>query len=89
MNDLEDARRYVDEGLELDGSSDFYMRLLACKALVLLKEGRRDEGLEALRTYYDRYKNYYPMRSREDVERMVHHGGGGPFPPGKTARRRR
>ncbi len=74
MNDLASAQRFVDEAQKLDGKSDFYVRVLAYKALVLLKEGKREEGLEALRAYHGYYKNYYPMKSYEQVERVLRTG---------------
>ena len=52
MNDLEGAQRFINEGLKLDGKSDFYLRILAYKALILFKEGKQEEGLEALRAYH-------------------------------------
>ena len=42
--------------------------------MILFKEGRREEGLEALRAYHDRYKNYYPLKNYEQVERMMRTG---------------
>ena len=53
MNDLEGAQQYIDEAQKLDGKSDFYLRILAYKALILFKEGKQEEGLEALRAYHD------------------------------------
>ena len=74
MNDLEGAQRFINEAQKLDGKSDFYLRILAYKVLVLLKEGRREEGLEALRAYHNLYKNYYPLQSYEQVARVLRTG---------------
>jgi tetratricopeptide (TPR) repeat protein len=74
MNDLEGAQRFVDEAQKLDGKSDFSLRILAYKALVLLKEGRREEGIEALHAYHDRFKSYYPLKNYEQVERVLRTG---------------
>ena len=74
MNDLEGAQGFIDEAQKLDGKSDFYPRILAYKTLVLLKEGRREEGLEALHAYHDRYKSYYPMKNYEQVEKVLRTG---------------
>jgi len=74
MNDLAGARRSIDEAQKLDGKSDYYLRILAYKALILFKEGKREEGLEALHAYHDRYKNYYPLENYEQVERILKSG---------------
>ncbi len=74
MNDVQGARRYIDEAQKLDGKSDYFLRILAYRALILFKEGRREEGLEALRAYHDYYKNYYPLKNYEPVERMLRTG---------------
>jgi hypothetical protein len=42
--------------------------------LVLLKEGRREEGLEALHVYDDRYRRYYPVENYEQDERALRTG---------------
>jgi tetratricopeptide (TPR) repeat protein len=74
MNDLEDARRFINEAQKRDGKSDSSLRILAYKALVLFKEGRREEGLDALHAYHDRYKSYYPLENYEQVERVLSTG---------------
>jgi tetratricopeptide (TPR) repeat protein len=74
INDLEGAQRFIDEAQKLDGKSDFTLRILAYKALVLLKEGRREEGLEALHAYDDRYRRYYPVENYERDERALRTG---------------
>lgn len=75
INDLPGARRYIDEALKMDGRSDAYLRTLAYRALILLKEGRQQEGIEALRYYLDTYRNYYPIPHRREIERMLKGGG--------------
>ena len=76
MNDLPDAQRYIDEAFKMDGTSDAYLRMLAYRALILLKEGRQQEGTQALRHYLDSYKNYYPIPHRGEIERILAGGGG-------------
>jgi tetratricopeptide (TPR) repeat protein len=74
MNDLTEAQRFIDEAQKLDGKSDFYLRILAYKALILLKEGRPEQGIEALRTYHHRYKNYYLLKNYGQVEKVIRTG---------------
>ncbi len=51
MGDLAGAERYVMEAERLDGTDYSYVRTLGYKALILLKEGKEKEGLEALQQY--------------------------------------
>ena len=74
LNDLPDAQYYIDEALKMDGRSNAYLRILAYRALILLTEGREQEGIEALRQYLDTYRNYYPIPHRREIERMVNSG---------------
>lgn len=73
-DDLQNAERYVNEGLRIDGNSTSYMRLLAYRTLVLLRQGRQQEGMQALNDYYQKYKNYYPMPDYARAQRMASMG---------------
>ncbi|MGA3175180.1 MAG: hypothetical protein ABSE25_12245 [Syntrophorhabdales bacterium] len=72
-NDLPNAERFVDEALRLDGNSYAYMRMLAYRSLILLKEGRSQEGVQALDNYLS-YGNYYPMPSYGEVRQILSSG---------------
>ena len=51
MGDLPSAERYVMEAEQLNGKDYSYVRTLGYKSLVLLREGKKEEGLAALRQY--------------------------------------
>ena len=74
MNDLAQAQAAIDDALKMDGRSDAYMRVLAYKGLILLKEGRREEGIEALRYCLNAYRDYYPIPHRGEIERLLNAG---------------
>ena len=73
MNDLPDAERFINEASRLDGRSTAGMRILGYKALILLREGRRTEGIDALNAYLS-YSTYYPMRNYRAVADMARTG---------------
>jgi tetratricopeptide (TPR) repeat protein len=51
MGDLPSAERYVMEAERLDGRDYSYVRTLGYKSLVLLSEGKNEEGLATLSQY--------------------------------------
>ena len=51
MGDLASADRYVMEAERLDGKDYSYVRTLGYKSLILLSEGKEEEGLGALKQY--------------------------------------
>jgi hypothetical protein len=70
LNDFAAAERYLAEaeGLKRHGFS--LLRIAGYKALVLLKENKKTEGMEALRDYVGYYKHIYPMPSIDEVDAM-------------------
>ncbi len=74
LNDLPAAEQYIDDAARLDGRTDFYMRILGYRALILLREGRQDEGLNALERYAYAMSNTYPMTSTARVQVMAQTG---------------
>jgi tetratricopeptide (TPR) repeat protein len=68
--DLDDALRYVQEAERVNGRSFAALRIAAYRALVLLKSGRTEEGLTALKAYTDLYRRLLPTTTIQDVERM-------------------
>ncbi len=51
MGDLPSAERYVIQAERLDGKDYSYVRTVGYKSLVLLREGKEEEGLTALGQY--------------------------------------
>lgn len=51
MGDLASAERYAIEAERLDGKDYSYVRTVGYKSLILLKEGKKEEGLNALKQY--------------------------------------
>lgn len=74
MNDVKGAEEYLQQAERLDGRSFAALRMAGYRALVLLGEGRRKEGLDALGTYLDLYRNVYPLRTIRDVQDMWRSG---------------
>jgi tetratricopeptide (TPR) repeat protein len=70
LNDLAAAERYLAEAEKLGQYGFSYLRIAGYKALVLLKESKKTEGMEALKDYIDAYKHVYPMPSIDTVEGM-------------------
>jgi uncharacterized protein HemY len=73
LNDMASAERFIQEAATLNGRGYSYLRILAYRALILLKEGRK-EGFDALRDYLAIYQNEYPLTSILKVEAMVRTG---------------
>ena len=73
LNDMASAERFIQEAAKLDGKGYSYLRILAYRALILLKEGKK-EGFDALRDYLAVYRNEYPLASSLRVEAMVRTG---------------
>ena len=66
LNDAEAASGYIQEAIKLNKPNDSYIRILGYKALILLKQGRQKEGLDALGDYIQAYqKEYAPQNVRE------------------------
>jgi hypothetical protein len=70
LNDLASAERYLAEAEKLGRYGFSLLRIAGYKALVLLKENRKAEGMEALKDYIGYYKHVYPMPSIDVVEEM-------------------
>jgi tetratricopeptide (TPR) repeat protein len=74
VNDLSAAAQYIAEA-ERTGRPDFsYFRITGYKALVLLQEGRKEEGLKDLGEYIQAYKKSYESSTLPDVEFMWKRG---------------
>jgi len=66
MNDVDAASGYIQEAVKLNRPNDAYIRILGYKALILLKQGKQKEGMDALGDYIQAYqKEYAPQNVRE------------------------
>ena len=70
MDDLEAASRFIEEAAKQDKQSDFHMRILGYKALILLKGDKEKEGLQALDDYMLAYQREYAPESVTEVRAM-------------------
>ncbi len=70
MNDLASAEQYIERAEKLDGRTYADLRIWGYKALILLAEGRQQEGLNALGDYIKVYDGLYPLTTIRDVQAM-------------------
>jgi tetratricopeptide (TPR) repeat protein len=68
MGDPESAERYVMEAERLDGKDYSYVRTLGYKSLILLKEGREKEGMEALQQYAQVLRSISSPKGAREIE---------------------
>ena len=76
LNDLPAAAQYLREA---EANPEFrkgfsYFRVLGYKALVLLKQGNKQEGLAVLKTYIDAYGLTFASANLAKIEFMVRNG---------------
>ncbi len=73
-NDLPTAAKYIAEA-QSAGKLDYsYFRVTGYKALVLLQEGKKEEGLKVLGEYIQSYKIVYDDANMQNVEFMWKRG---------------
>lgn len=72
-HDLAGAKRFLREAEALP-PDDSFLRIEGYKALVLLAQGQKEEGLDALREYIGFYDTLYPLDTIYDVEAMAETG---------------
>jgi len=70
LNDLTAAESYLTEAENIKQPGVSYLRIAGYKALTLLKENKKAEGMQALKEYIDVYGKVHPMGSIETVEKM-------------------
>jgi uncharacterized protein HemY len=70
MNDLQAASQSITEAAKRDNHSDAYIRILGYKTLILLKQGREKEGLDALHAYIVAYEREYGPQNVRRVRAM-------------------
>ncbi len=76
LNDLAGAERYLREA---EANREFkkglsYFRVMGYKALVLARQGNRNEALSALTTYVYSYGHTFPSSNLARIESMVKKG---------------
>ena len=71
MNDPGSAERYITDAEKQDGRGFSELRIAGYKALIYLKEGKKAEGMKALREYTTLYSRVYPLINIEEVEAMI------------------
>jgi tetratricopeptide (TPR) repeat protein len=72
-HDLASAMRFLREAGALP-PDDSFLRIQGYRSLVLLAQGRKEEGLEALREYVGFYDSLDPLESIREVEAMAETG---------------
>jgi tetratricopeptide (TPR) repeat protein len=68
MGDLTSAEEYVLEAERLNGRDYSYVRTLGYKAVILLKEGKEREGLEALQEYTRILRSISSPKGAREIE---------------------
>lgn len=71
MNDLESASGFMNQATKRDKYNDAHIRILGYRSLILLREGKRKEGLNALNDYMEAYGKEYGKEDLRDVRIMV------------------
>jgi|WetSurMetagenome_2_1015567.scaffolds.fasta_scaffold525889_1 tetratricopeptide (TPR) repeat protein len=74
MNDLPAADRYIKNAEQVKAKGFAGLRTAGYKALILLKEGRKAEGLDALKEYINYYRNTDPLLTIKQVQAMAAKG---------------
>jgi tetratricopeptide (TPR) repeat protein len=70
LNDLEAAARYIAEAERAGRPNTSYFRITGYKALVLLKEGNKEEGLKVLGDYIQAFAKVSNPDTLPEVEYM-------------------
>jgi tetratricopeptide (TPR) repeat protein len=74
LNDLAGAENYIREAEPKAKKSVSYFRVIGYKALVLLKQGKKDEGMQTLREYVSAFSRTYPSSNLPWIELMIKKG---------------
>ncbi len=70
LDDLQAAAQYLAEAERAGRPGTSYFRIAGYKALILLREGRKEEGLKVLGDYVQAYKRSYDSDTLPRVEYM-------------------
>jgi hypothetical protein len=71
MGDLASAERYAMEAERLDAGHFSYVRVLGYKGLILLREGKENQGLEALTQYVQVLRSISSPTGARQIEVMI------------------
>ena len=74
LNDLASAETYIREAEPRAKKSVSYFRVTGYKALVLLKQGKKAEGMQTLQEYVSAYSRTYPSANLSWIELMSKKG---------------
>ena len=74
LDDLQASARYIAEAERAGKPGTFYFRIAGYKALILLREGEKEEGLKVLGVYIQTYKQAFDSDTLWRVERMWKRG---------------
>ena len=70
LNDLQATAQYLAEAERAGKPGNSYFRIAGYKALTLLKEGKKEEGLQVLGDYIQAYEKVYDSDTSPRVEYM-------------------
>ena len=70
-NDLQNASLFIDEAFKVNGKLSASPRMLAYKSLVLFRQGRQAEAMDAIDAYLAYGVSYYPIRNAGTIRRMM------------------
>jgi len=70
LDDLQATAQYLAEAERAGKPGTFYFRIVGYKALILLREERKEEGLKVLGDYIQAYKQSYDSDTLPRVEHM-------------------
>jgi len=74
LNDLTGAETYIRQAEPGARTSVCYFRVTGYKALLLLRQGKKDEGLVVLKEYARAYGITYPSRNLPLIDLMINKG---------------
>ncbi|MGD0234898.1 MAG: hypothetical protein ABSC55_10225 [Syntrophorhabdales bacterium] len=74
LNDLPAVAQYIAEAERAGKLNFFYFRVTGYKALLLLQEGKKEEGLKTLGEYIQTYKRTFDSDTVSEVEFMWKRG---------------
>jgi len=70
LNDLQDSAQYIAEAERAGKSNTSYFRIAGYKSLILLSQGKKEEGMKILGDYVQTYKQAFDSDSLWRVEYM-------------------
>jgi hypothetical protein len=74
LNDLTSAETYIRQAEPKAKASLSYFRVMGYKSLVLLRQGKKDEGLQTLKEYVYAYGHTYISSNLSRIDLMIKKG---------------